>query len=608
MVQYRSGQNQKIREGGFSMKKIFAVLLALSLAMAHITVYASDQLVIPLEPMGKMDDKSGVYQYDDPKVTIPRATGLAALPNKYDLRDQGRVTEIKNQKSHGTCWAFATMSSLESNLITKGIVGKTIDLSEGHLAWYTLHGKNLGVISTYAGRDSCASSSEMTNYYNAAATLARGYGAVLESDMPYAAYNPDNYPHDPAYYNEKKMTQSRYELQDAIFISSNTTVEKYDEKAYQAVKELIMKNGAVASKIAFPDTYDYITVFGSQKPNELETYYSKDDSPNHAVSVIGWDDDFYDFKSEEKPAGPGAWIIKDSYGTVLHGDGYFYVSYYTPSMSQFISYIAQKNSGRERYQYDGVGVGDYDLSQDASIAGSNCFTARTDLLIDQVMTFTPQADCSVNIKIYVANNAGNPASGTKLYEKTFPVKYSGYNRLNLGKKVGIPKGVVYSVVITTKTPDKKYFVPFELQDKDDPMNKPAVVLKGQSYININGKWSEITRDTEILEKNEEYDYTFKYRPYNALVKAFGFKGGKKAQKISVKTKVKMKKGKKLKLKARRTKGNGKLIYKVSDPKKATVTTKGVVKAKKKGVVKITIYTLPTTKYKSAKKTVKVTIK
>ena len=590
------------------MKKIIAVLMALSLAMAHITVYASDRLVIPLEPMGKMDDKSGVYRYEDPEITIPRAAGLAALPKKYDLRDLGRVTGIKSQLPHSTCWTFATISSMESNLITKGIAGKTIDLSEGHLAWYTLHGRNSGIISQYAGRDSCASSSEMTNYFNAAATLARGYGAVLESDMPYAVYNPEKYPHDPAYYNEKKMVQSRYELQDALFISAGTTVEKYDEKAYQAVKELIMKNGAVASKIAFPDTMDYITVFGSRKPNELKTYYSKDDYPNHAVSVIGWDDDFYDFRCEEKPAGPGAWIIKDSYGSELHGDGYFYVSYYSPSVTQFISYVAQKNSGRERYQYDGIGVGDYAVSQDASVAGSNCFTARTDLLIDQVMTFTPQADCTVSIKIYAANSGGKPVSGTKLYEKAFQVRYSGYNRINLGKKVGIPKGVNYSVVITTKTPDKKYFVPFELQDSVEPVNEPAVVLKGQSYININGKWSELTKDTKILDKNEEYDYTFTYRPYNALVKAFGFKGGKKAQKISVKTKVKMKKGKKLKLKAKRTKGNGKLIYKVSDPRKATVTSKGVVKAKKKGVVKITIYTLPTAKYRSVKKTVKVTIK
>ena len=253
-----------------------------------------------------------------------------------------------------------------------------------------------------------------------------------------------------------------------------------------------------------------------------------------------------------------------------------------------------------------MGLGDFDVSQTSASSGSNCFTARSDLLIDQVMTFTPQANCSVNIKIYAANDGSSPVSGIKFYEKTFQVKYSGYNLINLGKKLGIPKGLDFSVIITTQTPDKKYFVPFELQDKDDPVNNPNVVLKGQSYVNINGTWSEITRDTMVQDKI--YDHTFTFRMYNALVKALGFKGGKKAQKIKVKTKVKMKKGKKLKLKAKRTKGNGKLIYKISNPKKATVTSKGVVKAKKKGIVKITVYTLPTSMYKSAKKTVKVIIK
>ena len=70
----------------------------------------------------------------------------------------------------------------------------------------------------------------------------------------------------------------------------------------------------------------------------------------------------------------------------------------------------------------------------------------------------------------------------------------------------------------------------------------------------------------------------------------------------------MKKGRKLKLKAKVTKGKGRLYYQVSNTRKATVSAKGVVKAKKKGTVKVTIYAAPTSKYKSARKVVKVKIK
>ena len=40
---------------------------------------------------------------------------------------------------------------------------------------------------------------------------------------------------------------------------------------------------------------------------------------------------------------------------------------------------------------------------------------------------------------------------------------------------------------------------------------------------------------------------------------------------------------------------------------ASVDENGLVTAKKKGTVKITVYTLPTSTYKSAKKTIKITI-
>ena len=39
------------------------------------------------------------------------------FPSSYDLRDRGRVSPIGKQDNHGTCWVFAAMGSLESNLL-----------------------------------------------------------------------------------------------------------------------------------------------------------------------------------------------------------------------------------------------------------------------------------------------------------------------------------------------------------------------------------------------------------------------------------------------------------------------------------------------------------
>ena len=38
-----------------------------------------------------------------------------ALPSRYDLRDYGRISSVKNQGIPGPCWAFAALGAMESN-------------------------------------------------------------------------------------------------------------------------------------------------------------------------------------------------------------------------------------------------------------------------------------------------------------------------------------------------------------------------------------------------------------------------------------------------------------------------------------------------------------
>ena len=61
------------------------------------------------------------------------------LPVSYDLRKFGRVTPIRNQNPWGTCWAFGSLASVESNYLTRSLKGEldgslgdseTLDLSE----------------------------------------------------------------------------------------------------------------------------------------------------------------------------------------------------------------------------------------------------------------------------------------------------------------------------------------------------------------------------------------------------------------------------------------------------------------------------------------------
>ena len=63
----------------------------------------------------------------------------APLPEKFDQRERGIVTPVKQQNPLATCWSFGGTSAAETAILT--MLGKTydetgIDLSERYLAYF----------------------------------------------------------------------------------------------------------------------------------------------------------------------------------------------------------------------------------------------------------------------------------------------------------------------------------------------------------------------------------------------------------------------------------------------------------------------------------------
>ena len=133
----------------------------------------------------------------------------------------------------------------------------------------------------------------------------------------------------------------------------------------------------------------------------------------------------------------------------------------------------------------------------------------------------------------------------------------------------------------------------------------SVAAKGYTYATSNNKVASVNNKGKVTAKKtgkatiKATNQAGKVKVYNITVK----KAPKKIVKVTPSKKT-LRKGKTVKLKVKLPKGTaGKCTFKSNKPKVASVNSKGVVKAKKKGTAKITVKT-----YNKKKKVVTIKVK
>ncbi len=194
----------------------------------------------------------------------------AALPAAWDWRQHSGVSPVRDQGGCGSCWAFATVASLESVLLMKQ--GLLTDLSEQHLVSWNSNG--WGCNGGWWAHDMLVTP-----------------GAVLEVDFPYVARDapcggPYNYP---------------YRLAGWAYVAGDDAIPDL-----AALKQAIYQYGPVCAAV-------YVGPFFQAYTGGV---FDKDEAPkggllsccpsparvNHAIFIIGWDD------------ARGAWLLKNSWG------------------------------------------------------------------------------------------------------------------------------------------------------------------------------------------------------------------------------------------------------------------------------------------------------
>ncbi len=404
---------------------------------------------------------------------------FAEFPRSFDLRSvvgHSYVTSVKSQQG-GTCWTHGTMAAVESNLLMTGAWQTNSETGEPNLAEYHLDWWNgfnskfnpdapdSGGLTVHQGGD----------YRIAAAYFSRGAGAVRDIDG-------QSYSSPPL---ERDSKFHFYYVRDIEWFSVNQNLDNIDR-----VKKAIMDGGVIGTALAWSSDF---------YSDDDHTFYQPPSStyePNHAVSIVGWDDD-----KATAAEHPGAWLTKNSWGASWGENGFFWLSYYDKTATKHPEMGAVSFRNAEKLAYSTIYYHDLHGWRDtkANISEAfNAFVARSNIaqeLIKSVSFYATTDNVPFTVKIF--GQFENGQLQNELSAKSGTIMTKGFHTIDLDNPISLAPGshfYVYLKLAAGGHPfDKTSYVPVLLGASEKPLVESRA-NPGESFYWNGTKWQDLTND------------------------------------------------------------------------------------------------------------------
>ena len=477
------------------------------------------------------NDTQGITNYDQ---TI-FADNISNLPSSYI------VPNIPNnrQQKNNTCWAFASINSLEvtlSNKYSLSDYGNSKRINPYHMIT-SINLKVGNLYNPYGYRKEEASHGGsdfyVINY------LTNGIGFSTDESYVYPTTNILNNLNLANVLNASKEDYQVKKIQFVPGANINDNASTYPENQsvinkINDIKTLI--NDGIG--VAVVTTPEISKCYNSEKKSK---YCPKKDiaSGSHLVTIVGWDDNYSidNFVSTNIPPANGAWIIRNSTNVnqLYYLSYYDYLSLHRPNFT--VTKVNEKDYDNV-YHYNPSGCSGEDClqynkapSKIANVFEKNNNNDKIERL--KSVSFFAYTGEEINETVKVYLKSGNIIDDTIYNETNFvgevEIPTDGYYTLDLE----VPRDIETHKFIIGLSPSSDEMLVVQGKANDNLTYNDVGIQEGISYYkNSNNQWIDTynyqllstkkpstnfikayTENTNILPSNQETEETYTIKHY-----------------------------------------------------------------------------------------------